>query len=212
MKILIADNHFLSRKGIISVISEEFKGSETAEVSSPAEMLKFVQEENTDLLIIDPDSFTLTDFVELSVLKKRNPDTSVLVITNNRHQLFIRKMIEKGITNFIFKDCNKGTLVSAIRSALEKEKYLDPQVIEALSQKKSEEYEIQDLTRAEKEIVRLIGQGLTTKEIATRKYLSYHTIITHRKNIFRKLKINNISELLMYAVNAGIIDTTEYYI
>ena len=68
------------------------------------------------------------------------------------------------------------------------------------------------LTATELEIVRLIAQGLTNKEIAIRKKLSYHTIITHRKNIFRKLGISNSSELLMYAMRAGLIDTTEYYI
>ena len=68
------------------------------------------------------------------------------------------------------------------------------------------------LTNAEIEIIKLIAQGLTTKEIAAKKILSYHTIITHRKNIFKKLEINNTSELVMFAIKTGIVDILEYYI
>ena len=68
------------------------------------------------------------------------------------------------------------------------------------------------LTKKEFEIIRLIAQGLSTKKIAAKDFLSVHTVNTHRKNIFKKLGINNTSELIMYAVKTGIVDTTEYYI
>jgi len=68
------------------------------------------------------------------------------------------------------------------------------------------------LTNSEIEIVRMIAQGLTTKEIAVKKFLSFHTIMTHRKNILRKVGVSNASELIMYAIKTGIIDTIEYHI
>ena len=68
------------------------------------------------------------------------------------------------------------------------------------------------LTDSEMEIVRLIAEGLTTKEIASRKYISFHTVITHRKNIFRKLGVSSVSELIMYAIKAGWINMIEYHI
>ncbi len=68
------------------------------------------------------------------------------------------------------------------------------------------------LTASEIEIVKLIAEGMTTKEIASRKNVSFHTIMTHRKNIFRKARVNNASELVMFAIRAGIIDTIEYQI
>ena len=68
------------------------------------------------------------------------------------------------------------------------------------------------LTASETEIVRLIAQGMTTKEIAAQKFLSFHTVMTHRRNILRKLGVSNASELIMYAVSSGIIDTIEYNI
>jgi DNA-binding CsgD family transcriptional regulator len=81
-----------------------------------------------------------------------------------------------------------------------------------LNEKKFSSEETGQLTASEIEIVRLVAEGLTTKEIAIRKHISFHTVATHRKNIFRKLGVTNASELLMYAIKAGIIDTIEYHI
>jgi DNA-binding NarL/FixJ family response regulator len=68
------------------------------------------------------------------------------------------------------------------------------------------------LTTAEIDIVKLIAEGMTTKEIASKKNVSFHTIMTHRKNIFRKARVNNASELVMFAIRSGIIDRIEYQI
>ena len=68
------------------------------------------------------------------------------------------------------------------------------------------------LTNAEIEIVRLISEGFTTKEIASRKFISFHTVISHRKNIFRKLGVTSVSELIMVAIRYGLINTIEYHI
>jgi DNA-binding NarL/FixJ family response regulator len=81
-----------------------------------------------------------------------------------------------------------------------------------ISEKKSTGEETGQLTVSEMEIVKLIAEGLTTKEIASRKYISFHTVITHRKNIFRKLGVSSVSELIMYAIKSGWINLIEYHI
>ncbi len=80
------------------------------------------------------------------------------------------------------------------------------------NEKKGPGEESGQLTASEMEIVRLISEGLTTKEIASRKYISFHTVITHRKNIFRKLGVSSVSELIMYAIKSGWINIIEYHI
>ncbi len=103
--------------------------------------------------------------------------------------------------------------MEALEAALVKKNYIEEHVRDIIRRNESmDNIEPVGLTPAETEIVRLISRGMTTKEIASKKFLSVHTIITHRKNIFRKLNIRNISELMMYAMKSGIIDTTEYYI
>jgi DNA-binding NarL/FixJ family response regulator len=212
MKIIIADNQYFTQQSISAVLNEEFPGSEIIITDSVAGIFKITADENISLLIIDPDTLKLNDIVELAVFRKRNPITGILIITNNKNFSFIKKVTDKGIRNFIFKDCSKEVFINAVSSALNDQQYFDQRVMEALVRNEQDEDEQEELTKAEMEVVRLIAHGFTTKEIAAKKYLSYHTIITHRKNIFRKLKIKNISELMMYAVKSGIIDTTEYYI
>jgi DNA-binding NarL/FixJ family response regulator len=211
MKIAVADNHYLSKEGILSIITKIFSNAEIIILDSVSEMLS-IQENTINLLIIDPDSFHLTDIVELSVFRKRNPDTSVLILTQNKQYGFVHKVIDSGVRNFVFKDSERDILHSALHSANKKIKYYDPQLNDILNRLQWHDREISELTKTEREIVKLIAQGLTTKEIAAKRFLSHHTIITHRKNIFKKLGINNSSELLMYALKAGIIDVTEYYI
>lgn len=212
MKIVIADNQHLTRKGISNLLEEEYPGIGIILSDNLADILKITPADNISLLIIDPDTFRLNDIVELAIFRKRNPGTGLLIITNNKNVSFIKKVTDKGIHNFIFKDCSREILLKAVHSALSNQKYFDQQVMEAFSKKEQDEDMQGELTKAEKEVVKLIAQGFTTKEIASKKILSYHTIITHRKNIFRKLKIKSISELMMYAVKSGLIDTTEYYI
>lgn len=211
MRIIVADNNYLVRQGLVSIITEIFRDADIIVLNTVSEMLK-IQVRDVDLLIIDPDSFHLTDIVELSIFSKRNPGSSIMVITQNKHYRFVQKIVNSGIRNFIFKDTDAETFSKSLNSAIRREQYYDQQVNDILNMKILQDNVIAELTKTEKEIVRLIAQGLTTKEIAAKKFLSHHTIITHRKNIFKKVGIKNISELLMYAVNEGIIDTTEYFI
>lgn len=211
MKIAVADNQFLTREGLISAISGNFRDAELITLWSVSEMLRLI-DSSIDLLVIDPDSFPLNDVVELSIFRKRNPGTSILVVTLNKQYSFIQKIAGLGIESFIFKDSDDKTLNKAIRSAIMKESYFEQEALDILKKRSTYNKDKAVLTKSETEIVKLIAHGLTTKQIAAQKFLSHHTVITHRKNIFRKLGINNISELLMYAVNSGIIDTTEYFI
>lgn len=108
----------------------------------------------------------------------------------------------------------KEDLLEALSAIEKNQKYLCHEAIEILLNEKlaSAKNSNIHLTKKELEVIQLLAQGLTTKDIAARIFLSIHTVNTHRKNILNKLCINNTSELIMYAVKAGIIDTTEYYI
>lgn len=101
-----------------------------------------------------------------------------------------------------------------MQSALRSERFICQQIHHLLSNKNliREPKEHPVLTSTEKEILKAIALGKTTKEIASERFSSIHTITTHRKNIFRKLEVNNVHEATKYALRAGIVDTTEYYI
>jgi len=102
-----------------------------------------------------------------------------------------------------------------MESALKSRKFYSDEILDLFLDISESKYVAEDpktLTPSEIEIVKLIADGLTTKEIASRRNISYHTVNTHRKNIFRKVEVSNASELIMLAIKAGWIDNIEYYI
>jgi DNA-binding NarL/FixJ family response regulator len=186
------------------------------QVKNKHELFEKILSTQAHVLIIDFDLFDFKTASELLEVRKKSPCIGILVITDNHSPDDIMKLIDCGITNYILKSCEEQELIEAFNATLNNRKYFSSQVLDVLLEKKSINRGFHTnnghVTPAETEIIRLITQGLTTKEIASQKNLSYHTIITHRKNIFRKLGITNTSELIMYAMRNGIVDSTEYYI
>ncbi|MDP4187635.1 MAG: response regulator transcription factor [Bacteroidota bacterium] len=215
-QILLADPQTLTRKGIIQVIKEELQFDNVETANSKEELYKKLPEIRPDLLIIDYDLFDFENIEELETVKKLSPATNILVISDNKTMEDILRVLDCGINDYILKKCDELELSEAITATLNNRKFFCSEVLDALVESKtpssSKNKETCHLTSSEIEIIQLIAQGLTTKDIAARKFLSFHTVNTHRKNIFRKLGINNTSELIMYAIRAGIVDTTEYYI
>ena len=111
------------------------------------------------------------------------------------------------------KECTKEEIEAALQYTIRSERFICNRITNLLlSKKTTAEKQEKVLTGTEQEILKLIALGKTTKEIASERISSMHTIITHRKNIFRKLAVNNVHEATKYALRAGIIDSAEYYI
>jgi len=110
------------------------------------------------------------------------------------------------------KDNSKEEITSALQCAMRKERFICNHVSNMLIGKQTQAPIENILTNTEKIILKEIALGKTTKEIAAERNLSFHTINSHRKNIFRKLEVNNVHEATKYAMRAGIVDMAEYYI
>lgn len=216
LSVLICDNQPFTKAGIITLLNNFFNQKiDITDCNTKEELFNNLTSHKPDILIIDYDLLDFSDINELNTIKKLSPATGILVVTDNQAPDDIIKVLDCGINNFILKSSGEQELIDAFNATIANRKFFSSEVLDVLLQRKSsprQSQEIGKLTFAEIEIVRLITQGMTTKEIALFKHLSFHTIITHRKNIFRKLGIGNTSELLMYALRAGIIDSTEYYI
>jgi DNA-binding NarL/FixJ family response regulator len=215
-KILLADSQALTREGMISVLNNTGIYDIIGAIESDNELFDFLENNTPSILIIDP--YRLNDFLisNLTKLTEIFPASRTLVLTENPVNEHIVKVLESGITHFISKLCTKDDLLNALTAIEKNESFLCKEVVEALLKENLSISKNKNtnthLTKKEFEIIQLIAQGLTTKEIAAKDYLSVHTINTHRKNILKKLGINSTSELIMYAYKTGIIDTTEYYI
>jgi DNA-binding NarL/FixJ family response regulator len=216
IRVIIADPQDFTRRGICTVLTEYYNNRVSFEkISSKEELLHKDNIEQFHIVLIDYDLLDFSNIDELITFRKSISSIAFLMISDNQSPSDILRLIDGGITNYILKTSSSEELIEAFNAALGSRKYFCSQVLDLLFEHKNAVKQSPSqgkLTTAEIDIVRLIAQGLTTKEIASQKCLSFHTIITHRKNIFRKLGITNSSELLMYAMRTGIVDSTEYYI
>ena len=215
VNLLIADSQYLITESLKVILQGDKRFNIIKVVSEKNELTRLLLLENISLLLID---HVLTDIGSISELKEIKisfPDLKVLVISNSISRSDLQELNSSGIINIILKTADREEIFEAIDSALKGKKYYSSELLDLLfevNEKKNSNEETGQLTVSEIEIVRLISEGLTTKEIASRKFISFHTVISHRKNIFRKLSVTSISELIMYSIRAGWINTIEYHI
>ena len=215
VKVLIADNQFLITESLKYILHSHESFNIINVVTEKSELLKALEQDHTSLLIIDPSQIDISDASELKEIINSFHDLKVLIISNNITRKELHEFNSAGITNIILKIAGKEELFDAIDSSLKGKKYYSDEILDLLlksDERNNSSEEPVQLTTSELEIVRLISEGLTTKEIASRKFISFHTVISHRKNIFRKLGVTSVSELIMFAIKSGWINTIEYYI
>ncbi len=217
MHIIIADSQEMYSEGLKAVLQKHGKHS-IVQVST-FEALRFqIQATKTDFVIIDFDNckgFLLTEIPQL--LQYWNT-TKMLIISNNDIEENIVVCLENNIDGYLLKACSKEEFIEAFDGICQDKKMYCQPVLKVLcnqyiniKQKKNEPEQV-NLTSQETKITELTSWGLTAKEIADKLNISIHTVNTHRKNIFKKIGVKNSSELVMYAIKRGIIDSTEYYI
>jgi DNA-binding NarL/FixJ family response regulator len=214
--IYIADNQYLTYLGLSSIFRSFYGPDVIIENITSNEILEYkIGKAQPFLIAIDYVNFDFAGVCDLHEIRKMAPLANILVVSDNKDSRQIKEVLKSGITHYIFKTGTEDDFYNALRAIQNKRKYIGSELYDILLQKEkksSESTENLKLSNSETEIVKLISNGKTTKEIAEIKNLSFHTINTHRKNIFRKLNINNSSELVKYAMNSGIINDIEYYI
>jgi DNA-binding NarL/FixJ family response regulator len=212
---IIADNQELTRRGIFSILNESDYFSSIIFVNNSVELEGQLSTLKPELLIIDIDLFDIESVESLCEILAKSANTRVLIVSDNKSKDDIIKLRDSGIKNYILKTVDLEEFSDAIQATLNNRKFYSEEVIDLLIDSSTAIKETTDrvrFTASEIEIIRFISQGMTTKDIAAKKCLSHHTIITHRKNIFRKAGVSSTSELIMQAIRLGIVDALEYYI
>lgn len=213
--ILIADPQFLVVETLKNLLNQEEQLSVPVIAETKGELGKAMNDGLFDLLIIDPLLIDFEDFNYLKQIKMQFPDINILVLTNSVTKTEFAELSKIGIRNIIYKMAGKNEILMAVDAALKGKKYFSEEILDLIldiNENKGMADEPVHLTNSEIEIVRMISSGMTTKEIANQKNISFHTVNTHRKNIFRKMGVTNASELIMQAIKAGWIDNIEYFI
>jgi DNA-binding NarL/FixJ family response regulator len=151
---------------------------------------------------------------ELVIVHHRFPESHFLLLSEELTGDFVKQVTYNSQSfSILLKDCQREEIDAAFDAIQNGSYYICRQISNHLSSPKNNiSLEDNRLTNTEREILRFIASGKSTKQIAADRFLSVHTVITHRKNIFRKLEVNNVYEATKYALRAGIVDASDYFI
>lgn len=208
---VLADEQHLVRTGLKQVLGQAGDINITGEAGDEEELLALLREQKPPQIVVmdynQPDSFNHNTVKEI---KQLAPKTNILIISADNEKRSIYRVLENGVNSFLTKTCGEEEILDAIHATAKGEKFFCTKIVDYLLEKsfskEEENCEPTPLTTREIEIVRLIAKGLIAKEIASELNLSVHTVYTHRKKIMKKLAISSSSELVLYAVNQGILE------
>jgi len=213
--ILIADKQDISKAGLLYLLNSVKGIGEVSEADTKKELLIHLTKEQDTVVVLDYTSFDFTGPEDLQIVSSRFKSVHWILFSDELTSDFLRQLLFSCSSfSVIFKECSKEEIITALTLAIKNERYICNRASNQLLGKQANVTENHDkvLTTTEKDILRFIALGKTTKEIATERFSSIHTITTHRKNIFRKLDVNSVHDATKYALRAGILDSAEYYI
>ncbi len=212
IKVAIADKQALTKVGLKSLIDDRKDLQLLNDINSLEDLRSILKSEQPQVLLVD---YNLRDFLSISDLrevKTLSPDTKILVISSDNDRSNIFDVIAIGISGFVTKECSQQEIVGAIYATAKGEKFFCNKVLDLILEKHldknvEEECLPTELSVREVEIVQLTASGMNARQVADKLHLSHHTVYTHRKNVMKKLAIGSVSELTLYAVKTGIINT-----
>ncbi|RHJ51655.1 LuxR C-terminal-related transcriptional regulator [Bacteroides sp. AM10-21B] len=215
---IIADNQDITKAGMMFLLSQQKDTALLLEADNKAELIQQLRLHPGAVVILDYTLFNFTGSDELIVLHERFKEADWLLFSDELSVGFLRQVLFSSMAfGVVLKDNSKEEILTALQCASRKERFICNHVSNLLLARDNRPptpHSVQDalLTPAERSILKEIALGKTTKEIAAERNLSFHTVNSHRKNIFRKLSVNNAHEATKYAMKAGIVDLVEYYI
>ena len=212
-KYILADNQELTRFALESLLSrnEDHVVYKATDKSGLVELLK---EHENAVVLLDYTLFDFADEDQLLIVAERFSLSQWILISDDLSPQFLRRVIYSSHQfSVVYKDGSMKDIRDALDAVSRHSRHISQRALETIIiQQREEEERPSILTTTELEIVKAIAQGKSTKEIANERFSSVHTITTHRKNIFRKLGINTAHEAVKYALRAGLIDPSEFYI
>lgn len=210
IRIILADDHKITRQGLRSLI----EGKEDMEVIAEAEngrgAVELAKQMKPDVIIMDVSMPDLNGVEATRQIIQDNPQMKVIALSMHSDSLFVSEMLKSGASGYLLKDCAFEELEQAVRTVTEAKAYLSPSIsgiiVEDYLHKlsKAELSTTQVLTDREREVLQLIAEGQSTKQIALKLHISAKTVETHRRQIMNKLDMHTVAELTKYAIRKGL--------
>jgi DNA-binding NarL/FixJ family response regulator len=206
IKIILVDDHKILRDGLRSIIEEKSHMSVISEASNGRDAIKLCSKLIPDVVIIDVSMPDLNGIEATKQILKRNPDIKVIALSMYSSKQFIQEMFTVGAYGYLLKDGDSDELILAITSVMQNKKYLSNSINQEYltTLKRGDNIVANDLSDREKEVLQLIAEGKSSKEIGTILFLSSKTVDVHRSNIMKKVDLYTVSELTKFAIKQGL--------
>lgn len=206
IKILIADDHQIVREGIKNMLAEIQDFTVVGEAENGKEAIEKIKELSPDVVVMDVSMPVMTGIEAIKIIKEKFPRVKTLVLTIHVEVGYIEQIFKSGATGCLHKNAGKSEFELAIRAVARGENYFSHIMSRILVQERFfDKTNTNPLTIREQEILKWIAEEFSNQEIADKLFISVRTVETHRKNMMRKLNVNNSISLIKYAMQQGII-------
>ncbi len=209
-RILIADDHKIVREGLCSLLEKESNLEVVAEAENGRMAVTLAKERRADVVLMDISMPDLNGIEATRQLIAALPKVKVIGLSMHSDKRFIVRMFGAGAAGFLLKDCAFEELARAIKAVIANQVYLSPGIAGTVIEDYVRRISAADaspksvLTPRQREVLQLLAEGRSTKQIASRLHVSVKTVETHRRQIMTKLDIHSIAELTKYAVREGL--------
>ena len=211
IKVLIVDDHKLVRDGIKVYLESDPGIRVVGEAGNGDQVMELISQLDVDLLLLDINMPTLDGVVVAQQVKKHYPEVKILTLTMLSETQYVRQMLQAGAEGYLLKSCSQEELLNAIHKIIEGQTYFGQDimksVMEAMTPKtkiKVSRYSTVELTKREREVLKLITQEFSNQEIAEKLFISVRTVEVHKRNLIEKTGVKNIVGLVLYAIENGL--------
>jgi len=212
IRILLADDHAVMRTGLRLVLERQSDFEVVAEAADGREAVALAEKFKPDVAVLDIGMPNLNGIEATRQIGTANPNLPVVILSMHSDEAYVLRALKAGARGYLLKESAESDLIGAIRAVNSGKAFFSPAVSRMLVEdyvRQLQDREIEDsydlLTTREREILQLIAEGKSNKEIAAALNLSLYTVETHRGNLMEKLNLHTVPELILYAVRKGVI-------
>jgi len=213
VRIVLADDHTIVRQGLAKLLEGEPGFQVVGEAENGREAVAKVEALQPQVVIMDIAMPMLNGIEATRQIKKIRPQTKVIILSMHCHDRYIKELFSLGASGYLLKDSTGSDIVKAIQAALDGDTYMSPSVSRvvvedyiSIKKKPFREGLYATLSNREREVFQMIAEGRSTREISDILCISPSTVKTHRSKIMEKLRIENVSQLVQFAIRIGIVD------
>ena len=212
IRILLADDHTVMRRGLRALLERQAGFSVVAEAADGREAVESAAAVSPDVAVIDIGMPNLNGIEAARRITEKRPETAVVILSMHADESYVLRALNSGARGYLLKDSLEDDLISAIRAVHKGKAFFSPEISRMLAEdymRQMRQRGVEDsyelLTPREREVLQMLGEGNSNKDVATKLNLSLHTVETHRGNVLEKLNLHSTAEMILYAVRKGIV-------